>query len=72
MTVKSVPKPFSIDNEWFKADIQYSVDDECVTCTSSILIKEDFVPTDKVAAWNDSLKSIIKASDSRIVIEKSI
>lgn len=72
MIVKSVPKPFSIDDEWFKADIQYSVDDECITCTSSILIKEAFVPADKVAQWNNSLKSIIKASDSRIVIEKTI
>lgn len=73
MKVKSLPEPFVVDNEWFDAAIEFScAEDNTVTCRSHLRMKQTKVPVDKVKQWNDALKSILKASDSRIVIEKTI
>ena len=70
MAVKSIPRPFTADNEWFEASIDYTIGDGEVKCHSRLRMKQQYVPVDKVKEWNDSLKSIIRASDSRMVLEK--
>lgn len=69
MTVKSLPKLFAVDDEWFSAEIAYSQSGNTILCRSAVKMKADRVPVDRIDDWNNSFKSILKASDARIVLE---
>lgn len=70
--VKSLPEPFAIDDEWFDAAIEFTAAGNTVNCHSRLRMKQTKVHADKVKQWNDTFKSILKAAESRIVLEKTI
>ncbi len=67
---ESLPTPFEVDDPFFKAYVRYEYADGVITCRSMLVPMADMVDVDHLSARNATLKSIQRASDKMIVINK--
>ena len=65
---EQLPEPFSINDEWLRADIEYSFSDGRIICRAMCAPASTYVPLRSLDQRNASVRALLRASDTRIAL----
>lgn len=69
-SLKTLPEPMTLDNDWHKASIRYSVDDGEIRCEVEIATKETETPLARIPERNEAVKSLRRHADLKLVLTR--
>lgn len=70
-SIKKLPKPMHIDNDWHKASMTYTAENDTLRCVVKIATGDTTTPLPLITARNEAVKAMRRHADMKLVLTKT-
>lgn len=70
-TIKTLPEPMLIDNDWHKASMKYTAENDTLRCVVEIATGDTTTPQPLIATRNEAVRAMRRQADMKLVLTKT-